>query len=245
MPDLTSAPWTAPLPVIDTPARKLLRAASRHGREQADRASDYLWYGSMGYPVAEAAIVPLAVDRDTDKSLQLTLMNLQALAVSTLITRLPHKTVGRLRPNHLGCEAEGPTYDEQCGRASQDVSFPSGHTAMSFTGAGLSCAHHLHGHLYGISEVDASACGLSVAAAAAVAVLRVRADRHWASDSLYGVLTGFGVGYGLPTLLYYHPFWRNGTAAEHLARASSASPRAMGTVVPTGDGVVAVLVGLF
>ena len=65
-----------------------------------------------------------------------------------------------------------------------------------------------------------------VLATLTTAVTRVMADRHWASDTLFGAAVGFGTGYGLPWLLHYR------------ARSDSGGADDQGThmaVVPFGD----------
>jgi membrane-associated phospholipid phosphatase len=245
MHDPTAANMRGPFPVIDTPVRDLLRARTRRGRETAARVGDAFWYVSTGYSLLETATVPLLFDGDPRLSLQIALINVETFAVNTLLTRLPHKTVGRVRPNQIGCATEGRGYDVQCGQPSRFVSFPSGHTSITFAGAGLMCAHHLHGHLYGNRQADGFACGASVTAGVIVETLRVRSDRHWASDCITGMVQGFGIGYGLPTLLYYHPFWRTAPRAEPARTSARPSMVIGGLVLPTPDGVTGVLVGTF
>src|SRR5690606_15741661 len=121
-------------------------------------------------------------------------------AVASLVTRIPHKLPGRKRPNAVGCESD-PDYDEQCGEPAQNQSFFGGHTALSMTGAGLACAHHMHADLYGGGVADSVACGGAITIASAVMFMRQRADRHWMTDNLVGAAVGLSVGYGLPTLL--------------------------------------------
>jgi membrane-associated phospholipid phosphatase len=43
----------------------------------------------------------------------------------------------------------------------------------------------------------------SIAGTVATAMMRVMADRHYASDTFVGAAIGFGSGYGLPWLLHY------------------------------------------
>ena len=215
--DPRGASWTKPAPGLDRGVRNLLVASTRHGREQADRASDWFWYGSVAYPTLVAPALSAARGRGLSSSFQMTMMNVQAFALTSLFLRAAHKWVGRSRPNTLGC-ADDPNYDSQCNSDARFASFPSGHAGISMTGAGLTCAHHIHGKLLGDSVADAAACAAAVGAAGAVGVLRIRADRHWVSDTMIGSGFGFAVGYLLPTLLYYKPFWQEpastGTASQ-------------------------------
>jgi len=212
MPGPRQAHWDSPI-LLDKPVRNLLVAGSQEGRAQADSLSDVLWYASLAYPTLSGFAVPLARGAGFETSWQLTMMNVQAFAVSSMITRFSHRVVGRARPNTVGCRQD-PDYSDQCGKSQQLASFFSGHQALSMTGAGLACAHHLHGHLFGNSNADAFACGTAIVVAQLVGIMRMRADKHWLSDTLMGTLVGFGVGYGLPTLLHYHPFWRKARSAH-------------------------------
>ncbi|HEU4409432.1 MAG TPA: phosphatase PAP2 family protein [Polyangiaceae bacterium] len=217
----TKATWTKPLP-LDRPFRDLIAADSRQARGRADTYSDIFWYASVAYPVAASLVVPpLRGKGGVAMSWQLTMMNLEAFAVVSLLTRLPHKTIGRQRPNGIGC-ADDPEYSEQCGQPGQNVSFFGGHTAVSTTGAGLACAHHLYGHLYGDETADTVACGAALVAGQMVSVFRLQADKHWLSDNIVGSLVGFSVGFGLPTFLHYKPFWR--PRRIELAPPSAAPP---------------------
>lgn len=199
------ARWTAPIPVVDQPFRDWIVLDSRHAREKADRISDYFWYASIAYPVVAPMLVALGPRVRSDERLRLIyrvqLLNVQAFSVASLITRLPHKLLGRARPNVIGCESD-PEYDAQCGTKGQYVSFFGGHTAISMTGAGLACAHHRHAKLFG-GVADDWACGAALAGAGVVFVTRLQSDRHWLSDNIIGSAVGLASGYLIPTLLYY------------------------------------------
>jgi membrane-associated phospholipid phosphatase len=175
---------------------------------------------------------------------ELEMMNLRSFVVVSLVTRMSHKLIGRRRPNAVGC-AQDPDYDEQCGSNAQNQSFFGGHTATSMTGAGLACAHHLHAGLYGARWADAVGCGGALAVATGVMVMRQRADRHWMSDNLVGATVGLAVGYGLPTLLDYHPFWQGDGAGSEAELP--AAHRLRWDIVPLASEQVAgaAVVGLF
>ncbi len=241
----THATWTRPVAGLDTPFRTWMVGRTRQARESADEASDYLWYVSVAYPVADVVIAAPVVHRNATMTYERSLMNLQAFSVVSLWSRTFHKTVGRARPNTRGCASEGTEYDAQCGSRFQFYSFPSGHAGVSMTGAGLSCAHHLHGHLYGNSLADGAACATAVSVAATVGALRITADRHWMSDSLIGAGLGFATGYGLPTLLYYHPFWRRSNRRNVAGFAGKDGVLLTGVIAPLPGGWATVLQGRF
>lgn len=225
--------WSLEVP-FDRSFRDWIVAGTRERRERADRFSDYFWYGSNVYPFAATLIIPLVRGSNLNAPLQMSLVNLQAMAATTLIVRMPHKWIGRLRPNSLGC-AEDDEYSEKCGSSNQLASFPSGHTQVAMTGAGLSCAHHIHGKLLGHPVADALVCGAAVAAGGSVGYFRMRGDRHWLSDTIIGAALGFGIGYGIPTLFYYHPFWEKGAAKDRNTGFSI-----MPIVTSNGGGVTVV-----
>ena len=67
-----------------------------------------------------------------------------------------------------------PDYDVDCANPDQhNVSFTSGHTLMSFAGAGLTCVHHMHLPLYGGGLPDSLACAAAIGLAHAEGFLRV------------------------------------------------------------------------
>lgn len=219
----TSATWAGNLP-LDRPARDLLAGSSHRDRELSHKWSDYLWYSSVAYPVLDSLITPSVRSGGFEVSWNMTLMNFQSFMLVSLLIRMPHKWIGRLRPDAIGC-ANDPHYSVHCGNDGLFVSFPGGHVAVSMTGAGLSCAHHLHGHLYGSPLADGTACAAALGVASTVGYLRMRADSHWLSDQLVGTSLGLLSGYLVPTLLYYHPFWERRKPPVQQRDATPSVPR--------------------
>ena len=209
-----SAAITGPAPLVDTPFRDLLRLRSASARDQADRLSDKLWTFSTVYPVAIAIALPLMHGRGFDQTWQLTMMNLQAFAVSSLLVRLPHKLLGRTRPTAEGCK-DDPNYSPFCGSTELNLSFYGGHAAISMTGAGLACAHHQHADLLGGGLADTLGCAAALSVAGGVFVTRMMADKHWFTDQAVATILGLGVGYGLPTFLYYRPIFDQAAPPGH------------------------------
>lgn len=218
------ADWTGTLP-LDRQFHEWLAADTRSGRDAADKWSDHFWYASVAYPILDALVTPTIRSRGVEVSAHMTLMNFQSFMFTSLLIRMPHKWIGRLRPDASGCESD-PNYTNHCGNDGLYVSFPGGHVAVSMTGAGLSCAHHVHAQLYGSDWADGAACGAALGAASLVGYFRMRADKHWLSDQLTGTAIGLFSGYLVPTLLYYHPFWRSwGNPPRVSTAASSTSTR--------------------
>jgi membrane-associated phospholipid phosphatase len=195
----SSDSWKRPI-LFDRAARSWLRADTPDGRARADRVSDFLWYGGQYFPFVDGIVAPLASDDlNTDVAWQLSMINWQVVGFSALVTRAAHLWGGRARPSHTDCSDE-PGSELPCTGGS---GFFSGHTSMTMASAGATCAHHLALPLWGHPVADATACGLLVADGVAVGVLRMRADKHWASDVLTGFVVGSAIGFLTPWLLHY------------------------------------------
>jgi membrane-associated phospholipid phosphatase len=186
--------WQGPV-LFDAAARELLRIEDRGAQRSALRLSDYGWYGAMAWPLADAVVVALVLDQNLDVAWQLSALALQAYALSGFVTLLTIKATARERPASYGCQDPGCSLPARA--------FPSGHTAGAFAGAGLVCASHLNLPLYGSPLADRAACIGALTVASATAVLRVAAERHYASDVIVGAGVGSVVGYVLPTLFQY------------------------------------------
>lgn len=188
---------------FDSGIRDALRAESYSARRTMATTSDLFYYGLMAYPFLVDTIFVAGL-RNTDVAWQMTVMNLSSFAYSGFLAILPERVFGRERPFFRECAAD-PTYDPDCGAGEikTHVSFPSGHTIMASTGAGLICAHHLNLPLYGGGWPDTLACGTAITLAAFQGFLRITADRHYATDVIAFSLVGFSSGYLLPTLLHY------------------------------------------
>jgi membrane-associated phospholipid phosphatase len=135
-----------------------------------------------------------------DVAWKLTAMNVQALAITGLATRIGTKGIVRERPSVPECRAD-PHYGVCTG--GDNASFPSGHTAGAFTAAGLACIHHQYLPLYGGGVPDALGCIVPVTLATGDGVMRILADRHWSTDVIAGALFGYAVGYLTPYFLHY------------------------------------------
>ncbi len=191
--------WIGPI-LFDTPVRDALRLRTRAGIQTALDASYYAALITPVQTLVDSIVLPLA-DGNPELAWQLALMDAQSFALSGLVTASLYDTVGRARPSYAECKA-GTSVDPLC-NAGAYASFPSGHTSAAMTGAGLLCAHHGALPLYGGGAWDVAACVEGLTVGATVGVLRMMADRHYASDVLTGGAIGFFSGYGLPMLLHY------------------------------------------
>ncbi len=196
--------------LFDDAARDALRLRSPVGQRASWTMADGLGVSliimTMGL---DSIVVPLA-NGSVDVAVQLTLMDMESFALSSLLAITLYDTVGRARPSYEDCQKD-PTY-QGC-HTSPTASFPSGHINEAFTAAGLSCAHHTFMHLYGSRLADAFACGRDVTLATMEGVLRVMGDRHYVSDVIVGSAIGFAFGFGLPTLLHYVKWGPNNATA--------------------------------
>lgn len=190
------ARWSGPI-LADSYGRSVLRAESPQDRATASRISDYLVYGLIAYPFADA-LWAAGGRGSVDVGFQMTLINLQANFLQKLLSGLTKNLTARARPDAAECLTGN---EPSC--SAQSRSFFSGHTGTAFTGAGLVCAHHENLRLYGNRTARTAACAVALVAAAAVGTLRIVADRHHLSDVLVGAGVGLMSGYLLPNLIQY------------------------------------------
>lgn len=218
--------------LFDNPLRDLLVGSDRGQQHTAAAISDalYLW-GSAIPVIVDVGVVALGVYQDPDLALQLLLIDLQSLAVTGLITLTAEHTVGRARPYFEDCNAEGQVLDSNgellhsCG-PKDSMSFYSGHTALTATIAGLTCVHHQYLALYGGGFADLAPCLVTIGVSITTGIERIVADKHWATDVIFGWGIGAAAGYLLPRLLHYD--WPSG--AED-------APQTMLTLVPLSGGL--------
>jgi len=193
------ANWDGPI-LFDKPIRDALRVRSAGALRDVRMVGDVFTITPVAFVFADSLFTPIVRGRP-DIAWQLSMMNLQAHAVTGLFLYTMFETVGRARPSYRECEA-GTSQDPLC-KAGTFASFPSGHTGGAMTAAGLTCAHHLHLALYGGGAPDTIACISAITLASGSGLFRLIGDRHYATDVLVGGTVGFLVGYGIPTLFHY------------------------------------------
>jgi membrane-associated phospholipid phosphatase len=227
--------WTHGV-LFDDSARDALRASSGAGQSTASGISDAMLIALLAAPVASAGAV-CGLRHDCSTSLQLIVIDAQAYALTEATVGLMKVTLRRERPDAAadGCETR-PT-DADCAKRVKKNSFPSDHAASSFVAASLMCTEHLHLGIAG-SPYDATICATSLAAATTVSVLRVVADRHYASDIIAGLMIGAMYGWLMPTILHFHGGEREGTAtlqpAPNRLRLVAVRPVATPTEISLG-----------
>lgn len=189
--------------LFDDAVRSAWRASARPGRRAGAMASDIAYFSLLFEPlVMEGPVVPLARG-GKETAQQITLINVEALALTGLVFRAIEVSVARARPFVWDCKTSGGK-DEQCHEKGirGTNSFMSGHAGVAATGAALICTHQLHLQLYG--RVGAPfTCATAISLAVMAGVGRVVADKHYATDVVTGWIIGALSGILVPELLHY------------------------------------------
>jgi membrane-associated phospholipid phosphatase len=213
--------WTGPI-LFDAAVRDALRMQSPQMLNATWAMADGIGTMLIGISVGlDSLIIPL-LRGSPDVAWQLTMMDAESFALSSLVAISLYDSVGRARPNYQDCQ-QG-LVSVGC-NGSSTASFPSGHINEAFTAAGLSCAHHLYQHVYGSKLADAFACIRDLSLGTMEAVLRMMGDRHYFSDVLVGSMIGFSFGFAMPTLVHYTHWKKRPIVAPMIA------PRATGLTV--------------
>ena len=144
----------------------------------------------------------LAARADPELALRLAGSSVLALAVTTFLMTGAKYTFRRERPNARRCEGSDED-DDYCNSPRRYRSFFSGHAALAFTAASLTCTYHTRLPLYGPRAADLTACGAALGLATLTGVLRIVAEKHHFSDVMVGALVGMLSGFILPAALYF------------------------------------------
>lgn len=109
------------------------------------------------------------------------------------VVQLMKTQLGRLRPATFYGDTRAAVPASEA-----DVSFPSGHSGIAFSlAASASTLAFLRGY-----ESAPYVTATTGALAIATALLRISADRHWATDVITGAGIGSAIGLGLPLLFH-------------------------------------------
>lgn len=162
---------------------------------------DIGYFSSFAWAALDPLIAGFAYDWDT--AIQMTMMNLEAFSVYSMILNVSQAIVRRERPVQRECgdAAKARAMQVNCAADNPDAnrSFIGGHTGTVATSATLTCLHHTNIRLWGSVEADVLPCVTMVAMTATVFTSRTLTGRHAFSDNLLGV--GVGAFSGLV------PFW--------------------------------------
>lgn len=220
---------------FDDDVRKALRAGTLAARYRYRDASDVGLSLTVSWPFVVDALTTAWWYRGSRETAQeMSLINLETLAISGAIQGTTNVLVSRQRPYGPDCgsdELPGDAID--CVNSFHYRSFFSGHSAFSFTSAALICIHHFENELLG-GPWDAVSCATGYAVAGATATLRVVADVHYASDVLLGAAVGTLVGYGVP-LFHYRDI--GGSRERSRARGARGAHGLQLRLVPSAGGV--------
>jgi membrane-associated phospholipid phosphatase len=167
----------------------------------AARLSDASLVLLAGYPAFDALAIAWGVHGSPDVAWQMLMIDAEAFAFNSALTGVIKRAGGRARPATSACRAD-PSYDPRCATKTGLRSFYSGHASTAFTSAGLTCLHHSQLGLYG-RDGDVLACVSATTLATSVALERVLADRHYATDVLTGAASGLVSGALIPWLSFY------------------------------------------
>lgn len=182
-----TAKWTGGL-LFDDGVRSVFRARTESGRALAGNVSDAMMFSTMAYPILVDAIWSRGiVDGDAAGAFHMVVDDAAAFLITGIFVGTMKNAIGRERPAMRDCP--------ECVTTTSNQSFPSGHTAMAFTGAGLMCSNEIQKSGFGMT------CLGGLALASTTGILRIAADRHYATDVLAGAAIGFASGYLVPLLL--------------------------------------------
>lgn len=199
----TQAPlrWTNPI-LFDADVRSALRISDQGTRDAVDLATWGLLTAQIAYPVVVDAPYAWArygfwLARDLFWQDAATLFLAGALDFAL------RDVAGRARPYVYECLHDGGS-EATCVTNPESVrSFPGGHVLTATAASVLTCTQHLYVHLYGGSW-DAILCAMTLASDAAVSVMRIAVDSHWATDEIAGIAIGALIGWGVPYVMHFH-----------------------------------------
>lgn len=197
---LGEAKWKGGV-LFDDAIRDALRLKTKSARKRGARTSDLLLGFLISYPVAIDAIGVTGLrEKNGEGAIRFLFVDAGAYSITGGVTYVIKKTVGRERPYGRNCDLN-QNYSADCLSRNRNQSFISGHASFAFTAAGLVCAQHGEFNIYG-GKADAAACTAAMGMAGTTGLLRILADKHYATDVLAGAAVGFLSGYVLPSLLY-------------------------------------------
>jgi membrane-associated phospholipid phosphatase len=174
-----------------------LRLSSEEGRKTASTTSDVFVYALSAFPLINATLVAGAEHERWDIAWRLVVLDAETLLTATFAAVSLQHLTARERPFVQEC-ATNPNLQD-CQTGSKYQSFPSGHTTLVFAAVALECFHH--GYLDTThTGWGAAACPTTVVVATLTGVLRIMADRHWATDVLAGAVLGGTIGLAIPLL---------------------------------------------
>ena len=230
--------------LFDDWARGVLHGKTADTMSTASTLSDWFFRAGTLVPfVVDDYFATLSVHLNADVAIQLLFIDLEAYAISGVVSLGAEHLVGRARPYTEDCGARDPSSGallHVCGTSNDSRSFYSGHATATATTAGLVCIAHQHLPLFGGGFADLAPCLAMIGVSAATGVLRMVYDEHWASDVIVGWAAGFASGYLLPAALHFG-FGGGRPPGEVVAGEMHAVP----TLLPYPGGLGAGFLGVF
>jgi hypothetical protein len=216
---------------FDESVRDSIGIVDYEGGQWARDVSDVLLAISIMNPLlVDSLVITYWYRRSEDVAAQMALISTEAIGVASAFQGVSSGFSSRERPYGRNCGGSlNPKLDD-CESSKRYRSFFSGHTALSFAGASVSCSHHLRHRVFGNTTADVLACVAALTGAGVTGAMRVVGDQHYTTDALMGAAVGTLSGFGVPWLLHYGPLARIETGP----RAAS-SVRV--TLVPMANGL--------
>ena len=168
---------------------KIDRWAAGMSDENADIASDYLFYGSI--PYAFTLLISKEVRQEAGK---IGLLYLEAMSITGLFYTGTAYLVDRYRPDTYSDEL--PLDEKTSGN--QKNAFLAGHPALVATSTFFTAS--VIGSYYPKSAVAYTAYGIAIAATGTTAYLRHIAGKHFPTDLATGIVLGTTSGLLVPRL---------------------------------------------
>jgi membrane-associated phospholipid phosphatase len=172
------------------------RIATQRSSSLADNISDYTGLLALASPVAlELVMLNRGFTNLGEGMLADAVVLGEVLAITSAVTKLMKRTIGRRRPWVYRESERADAIDN----ADAFESFPSGHASMAFAPAVAGCAMYMRRMQPSAGEA-ALACLPGLGLAAATTALRVEGGRHFPTDVLAGAAIGAAVGLLVPML---------------------------------------------
>ncbi len=195
VPNPSVAKWSST--GFDDWVRGWLKISSESGRNTAAFTSDVFVYTLAAAPFINAFFVAGWEHERMDVAWKLAALDAETLLTVTFVTLSLQKLTARERPFVKDCQTN-PNLSE-CSIGGKYASFPSAHTSVVFAAVALECFHH------GFLDTShtgwgAAVCPVTIVVATGTALLRIAADRHWATDVIAGAVLGGTLGYAIPAL---------------------------------------------
>ncbi len=158
---------------------KIDRWVAGNSNEKAEKASDYLFYGSIPY------VFTLFLDREIRRDgLKVGLLYLEAMSITGLFYTGTVYLVDRYRPETYNTDL--PVGERTSGNYKD--SFMAGHPALVATSTFFAAS--VYDHYHPESNFKYAVYGVAVAATGATAYLRLIAGKHFPTDLATGVAIG-------------------------------------------------------